>query len=180
MAPRSLTGEDLVQRSIPNLLTTEYRTTSDSTQELYFTSTLGYWSLFERDARRHFSSIRWNDIVLDYSPDRRDNHSDHITNEQLLCGDEHSVVARFGQNIGHVMTSVIRSCRRRDMRFGDFKATAAGRTLTKIPDIAVTDSTGRLLLVGEAKTPWRHDIEDIAQDPDVFRNYLGKCYEGHI
>lgn len=174
MAPCSLTGKTLIQQRIPDLLSTDHHTTSDSTHKLGFVSTLGYWSRFERDARQHFLSVNWNSTILDYAPDDHDDNPYHVKNEQLFCGDEHSVVARFGQNVGHVMTSVIRACKGADIRFGDFKSAVPQSGFTKVPDIAVMDSKARLLLVGEAKTPWMHDIEGSVQEaPGDFRKYLG-------
>lgn len=122
-----------------------------------------------------------NDTVLDYAPSQHDYHSDLTANEQLLCGDEHSVVARFDQNIGHVMTSVIRSCRHIDIHFGDFKAAAPQSGFVKVPDIAVMNSNGKIFVLGEAKTPWVHDIgSELQVRPAAFRKYLGRHYTGHI
>ncbi|KAL1979308.1 hypothetical protein VTN96DRAFT_6228 [Rasamsonia emersonii] len=151
MAPCSLTGKTLIQQRIPDLLSTDHHTTSGSTHKLGFASTLGYWSRFERDARQHFLSVNWNSTILDYAPDDHDDNSCHVKNEQLFCGDEHSVVARFGQNVGHVMTSVIRACKGADIRFGDFKSAVPQSGFTKVPDIAIMDSKARLLFVAKQK-----------------------------
>ncbi|KAL2001236.1 hypothetical protein VTN02DRAFT_2079 [Thermoascus thermophilus] len=73
------------------------------------------------------------------------------------------------------MTSVIRACKGADIRFGDFKSAVPQSGFTKVPDIAVMDSKARLLLVGEAKTPWIHNIEGSIQEaPGDFRRYLGQ------
>ncbi|BAE56770.1 unnamed protein product [Aspergillus oryzae RIB40] len=80
-----------------------------------------HWDSFELEARRHFRSVGFSNKVLDYAPAKEDDHEFHIKKEQLLCGDEHSVVARFGQNVGHVMTSVLRGGVGTKLRFGDYK-----------------------------------------------------------
>jgi len=105
-------------------------------------------------------------------------HPNNAQVEQILCGDEHSVVARFGQQVGHVMTCVAQDLRC-DLRFGDWKSTKEQQSgNSKVPDFAVVDSKGTARLIGEAKTPWNHSITT-AMEEDVklsgkFRRYLGE------
>ena len=66
------------------------------------------------------------------------------------------------------------------MHFGDFKAATPQKGYQKVPDIAVMDSNANLFLVGEAKTPWVHNIEDQVHNQVYFRKYLGRQYEGHL
>lgn len=173
MAPLALTASALVQQRLPDLLVNENTTVSRSTQRAFFNSTLGNWGRFEMNARKHFRQISWKNTVLDYMPDARDDTKNHVSHEQLMCGDEHSVVARFNQNVCHVMTSVMQSGGS-DIRFGDFKTVVrVNDAETKVPDFAVIDQKAGLLLVGEAKTPWVHDIEDqLGQSMKNFRKYL--------
>ncbi|KAE8343112.1 hypothetical protein BDV24DRAFT_161925 [Aspergillus arachidicola] len=151
MAPRSLTVKDLVTERIEDLR-----------------------GNFERNAREYFQSAKFSNKVLDYAPEKEDDHEFHVRKEQLLCGDEHSVVARFGQNIGHVMTSVLRGGMGTKVRFGDYKCVKPDVTFNKVPDIAVMDDNYDVLLVGEAKTPWKHDIIEVEPKNIVFRKYLGQ------
>ncbi|KAJ5613623.1 hypothetical protein N7528_007277 [Penicillium herquei] len=45
----------------------------------------------------------------------------------------------------------------------------------KIPDIAMVDDRDLLLVVGEVKTPWMHDLKNTMLEDEVeFRNYLGQ------
>ncbi|KAE8321299.1 hypothetical protein BDV39DRAFT_210880 [Aspergillus sergii] len=174
MAPRSLTAKDLVTERIEDLRVSKYHTDSDSTHDLYFVSDLGYWGNFERNAREYFQFARFSNKILDYAPEKEDDHEFHVRKEQLLCGDEHSVVARFGQNIGHVMTSVLRGGMGTKVRFGDYKCVKPDVTFNKVPDIAVMDDSYDVVLVGEAKTPWKHDIIENEPKNIVFRKYLGQ------
>ena len=172
-----LTGMNLVTDRMSTLLRSQYHTKSDSTHPLGFRQTLGYWGQFELDARRYFLSIQWNTIVLDYAPDQIDYTKYHVKNEQLVCGDEHSVAARFNNNAGHVLTSVIRSCLQLDVKFSDYKAAKPTAKFKKVPDIVVIDSEGTIKMVGEVKTPWKHHIQTQMQtSPQNFRRYLGKIY----
>lgn len=68
------------------------------------------------------------------------------------------MVARFGQNLGHAMTSVVRACRRADICFGDFKAAKPTANFPRVPDITILDGQGNLLVVGEVKRPWKHEL----------------------
>ncbi|KAB8215237.1 hypothetical protein BDV33DRAFT_208519 [Aspergillus novoparasiticus] len=158
MAPRSLTGKDIVQEPVPDLRVSEYSTSSDSTHEQW-----------------HVKSVKWSNKVLDYAPEGEDDHEFHVKKEQLLCGDEHSVVARFGQNVGHVMTSVLRGGVGTRVRFGDYKCAAPPPvTFNKVPDIAVMNDNYKMLLMGEAKTPWKHSIIAVENKEYRFRKYLGQ------
>lgn len=95
---------------------------------------------------------------MDYAADAHDDSPFHLQRKHLYCGHEHSVVARFGQHLGHSMTAIFRSNFGQKVRFGDFKA--ANQSLSeRIPDIALMTDDGVPLMIGEAKTPWRHDLE---------------------
>jgi uncharacterized NAD-dependent epimerase/dehydratase family protein len=85
-------------------------------------------------------------------------------------------VARFGQRVGQVMTSVAQDLEC-DIRFGDFKTTLEQQS-SEVPDFAVVDSEGTARLIGEAKTPWNHSISESLREgvelSSHFRRFLGE------
>jgi hypothetical protein len=113
------------------------------------------------------------------------NHPYFIGREHHLCGDELSVCGRFVQNaLGPVMAVAFANGNR--IRFGDFKVCAEAVKATKnekmektgrkdettyIPDFVGVRCDAlnilqlkeaiepTMVLVGEAKAPWRHDLE---------------------
>ncbi|RAK90829.1 hypothetical protein BO79DRAFT_280995 [Aspergillus costaricaensis CBS 115574] len=154
-----LRAEDLVQFHIPELRIGDRRTISDSTHNIEYLATLVRWNTFEQEVRQAFEGIQWptHREVLAYEPPRNAT-GNNTCHEQLLCGDEHTTVARFGQNVGHIMTSVFQTMRL-DARFGDFKTCSDAEVGGKVPDIVLVDDTGKLKVIGEAKTPWMHNIQ---------------------
>jgi hypothetical protein len=168
-----LTAARLTCQKLPDLHLGPSRTTSDSTHRLEFKSTLFHWTSFEKEVRREFLSAPWTGQVLAYSPSPQHESEAHIYNEQLYCGDEHSVVARFGQNVEHVMTAVHASIGI-GLIFGDFKASVGTDMDGKVPDIVLMNVKGQIRALGEVKTPWRHKITDSMQRQSHFRHYLGE------
>ncbi|KAH8811427.1 hypothetical protein F5884DRAFT_273979 [Xylogone sp. PMI_703] len=79
------------------------------------------------------------------------------------------------------MTSVYQTMRI-DARFGDIKtidsALNPGNKKGDIPDICILTERGALRIVGEAKTPWMHDVTRqllrLQRDQYEFRNYIGQ------
>lgn len=168
-----LRAQDLVKQRLPSLRIGPGTTTSDSTHNIWFTSTLGSWNKFESEVRQEFLATTWSPEVLAFGPQ---NHGpNHVSYEQLCCGDEHSVVARFGQNVEHVMTAVYQSLNI-GLRFGDAKTCIEMGNMEKdIPDIVLITSGGNVRIIGEAKTPWKHNISDkLKTDMNGFRHYLGE------
>lgn len=88
------TARSLVSRPLPRLYEGRRKTTTDSTHNLYYNRTLVEWTGFEMEVRRAFQNTRWTDEVLAFH--HHDITMNHINHEQLLVGDEHSVVARWG------------------------------------------------------------------------------------
>lgn len=172
-----LTAHDLIQQPLPSIKRGPYMTKNDSTQNIYFHSTLGEWRNFEREVREAVLEIPWGDNppALAYTPSRKDrDNPNHVWHEQLFCGDGHSVVGRFGQIAGHVMTSVCRSIGGQ-IRFADYKASSSGKEQGDVPDITIVTDSGHIRVLGEAKTPWRHNIlEKLHGDLPEFRHYLGE------
>ncbi|KAJ5329047.1 hypothetical protein N7452_009437 [Penicillium brevicompactum] len=149
------------------------------------------WDQFEYNARKHYLKTQLSGNVLGYTGPG--GAFEMSSNEVFLCGDESSVVARFGQNVGHVMTKVFQTDRSqdnslRDISFGDYRALREDKSSAKCPDIAIgkKEVTGKkeaigkkreLLCVGEAKTPWSVDLDGIKyadKNGVPFRRLLGQ------
>ncbi|RAK97300.1 uncharacterized protein BO80DRAFT_504827 [Aspergillus ibericus CBS 121593] len=151
-----LKAQDLTCARMPNLKVGYSTTSSHSTHNLEFRASLVHWNTFEREVRRVFDGVRWDaqTEILAYAPPSNGGGTgpNHTLNEQLFCGDEHSTVARFTQNVCHVMTSVLQSlgCR---ARFGDFKTCSDTTISNKVPDFVLLGDRGSLRVVQEAKTP---------------------------
>ncbi|KAI4221283.1 MAG: hypothetical protein L6R36_007013 [Xanthoria steineri] len=99
---------------------------------------------------------------------RADNHTD---SEHVRCANETGVVGRFQQQIGHVMTCV-GSDLDPDMHlyFPDWWDEGA-----KVPDLTVWSANTRPLIVGEVKTPWTLDLEDImSHEPHRGQRFVGR------
>ena len=58
-------------------------------------------------------------------------------------------------------------------RFGD-AAASTDAELGGIPDIVCLDESGKALMVGEVKTPWRHDLAKMWSDHVLLRKALGE------
>jgi hypothetical protein len=92
--------------------------------------------------------------------------------EQVAVGDEISVVGRFQQHVGQVMSAVYQSLGM-DIRMGDCKISILPQD-TKVPDIVLVGPDASVRAVGEAKTPWMHSILDAMSGGDhLFRNMIG-------
>ncbi|PYI02599.1 hypothetical protein BO78DRAFT_400399 [Aspergillus sclerotiicarbonarius CBS 121057] len=164
-----LNAHGLTCARIPSLKVGYSTTSSDSTQNLEFRASLVHWNTFEREVRQVFDGIRWDtqtEILAYAPPPNGGTGPNHTCNEQLFCGDEHSTVARFNQNVGHVMTSVFQSLGFR-ARFGDFKTCCDTTINNKVPDIVLLGDQGSLRVVGEAKTPWMHTLDNFSDQEDT-------------
>lgn len=165
MVPRLLTGKEVIQQPLPDLRyhDEKFRTSSKSTHKLWFLATLSEWNI-EQKARHYSKSIDWQDDILGYE----------LGEEQIECGDEHSVVGRFNQNLCHNSTPSLHKYVQTDVRFGDFKCAVSDASFKKVPDVVLVTKEHQLRLVGEAKTPWMHDIKQAQEKNATFRNYIGK------
>ncbi|PYI07451.1 hypothetical protein BO78DRAFT_312825, partial [Aspergillus sclerotiicarbonarius CBS 121057] len=139
----------------------KFRTISKTTQKLWFLSNLSQWNI-EMQARKYSESINWTDDIQGYEFDK----------ERLECGDEHSVVARFNQNLCHASTPSLHGYVQEGLRFGDFKCASSDAGFNKVPDIVLITKEHNMRLVGEAKTPWMHNIEEQQEKIASFRNFI--------
>ncbi|KAI9046002.1 uncharacterized protein KD926_005948 [Aspergillus affinis] len=138
-----LTARELIYSAIPELLTAPGSTTTDTTHKLEFKGTPVRWKSLEEDVRTVTVSdgVHWHHFpsIIAYEPSAQHAGPHHTCCEQLYCGDEHSVVARFGQNVSHAMTAVFRTLNFPGT-FGDFKSCVVADLLGMVPDI-VNDSS---------------------------------------
>ncbi|GKZ31237.1 hypothetical protein AbraIFM66950_011530 [Aspergillus brasiliensis] len=171
----ALDARALTRSPIPDLLVGLSTTSTVTTHNLEYKAGLVHWNTFEKEVRQVFDSTQWNQQreILAYAPANSRASPNNTWNEQLFCGDEYSVLARFGQNVGHVMTSVFQSLGV-SARFGDFKACTGSSIVNKVPDVALLTGSGGLRIVGEAKTPWKHDLRAAFQDQYQLRHILGQ------
>ncbi|CAG8287304.1 unnamed protein product [Penicillium salamii] len=155
MASEIVTGSSLLEDRLPNLRYGTDKTHAPSLKGEYCLLPLAVWDKFEYRVRKHCDGLQKMD-------------------EMVKCGDEHSVVARFGQHVGQVMTTIFQQTESaKNVYFGDYKTYNNPTGSGKCPDIAVLERD-QLLFVGEAKTPWAHKPGDLDTVNDVeFRKYLG-------
>jgi hypothetical protein len=94
--------------------------------------------------------------------------------ENVLVGNEHGLMGRFGQNVGHVMGEVNQACGL-PIRFGDYQAgknSIEGQRHKTVPDLILTNSQNEIRAVGEGKTFWTKDLAAV-QRP-LLASWLGK------
>ncbi len=161
----SETGHTLTTQGIPDYLAGPYHTGASSLSGEEFAGTLRLWDSFESEVR-HIFLVLENRLHFTGSlsihatnPTRND-----ISNEQLYCGDESSIVARFNQNVSHVMTAVAQALGL-NYRFGDYKSACADTR--DVPDVALLDPSGQPRVVGEAKVPWNHNLSSAVRSGDA-------------
>ena len=199
------TARDITYDSIPALHRNENGTISSSLHEKWYDGHLSNWDTFEREAYKLSSQIEpLPRTVLSVKPGGPNQPQNHVWNEQFLCGDELSVSGRFVQQVLHPVTVVARELKMR-RRFGDFKVCSAkpktepdpnskSKSGGELPDfvaVAPVAALGasedipiklyhELRLVGEAKTPWKHDLTKFfsphknKQHASVLRHALGE------
>lgn len=193
---------DILNQNLPNILYSKDRTTvGSSLHSIKFVGRLEKWQKFEDEVMRfawHNDPISPNPIISFriHPPGEYDLH-----NELVHCGDELSVSGRFTQNVLNPVTSAARVMNN-DTRFGDFKicqeahkvlsltttseskeaASDTGNQGRKIPDfVAVDKKDGKSRFLGEAKTPWSHNLEDYIKKYKANRKgdldkAFGKCW----
>ncbi|KAM3087644.1 hypothetical protein ACMFMG_001721 [Clarireedia jacksonii] len=179
-APEAVTGRDLLADRLPDLLTTGNSTTSISIhRDLEFRGVLVHWSDFEEEVvkcyEKHFPSDDPNAHILEFKPKqsssvRHPEDLNHLYNEVLFVGEEHSVQGRFFQQAAAPVTVALQD-KDYDMRYGDSKASTCQQANSKLPDFVASkvytehdSSTGKTSrevkprVVGEAKVWWTHPI----------------------
>jgi hypothetical protein len=168
----SLTAKELVEDRLPDLRRGLSSTHHQAWHDIYYVGRLGSWTSFEKAVRKAKVSMQLNGNVLGCTIPNPQQHNYHLSKEQLLCGDEASVQARFQQNVGHVMTAVYYSLGI-NARFAD-AAASTDADLGGIPDIVCLDESGKTLMVGEVKTPWEHNLATTWSHDLALRKALGK------
>ncbi len=155
-------GYRLTAQSIPNLVFNPYQTMSSSYSQDQFVGALRHWTQFESQVRENFITLQPHLVQNILSVCATQPRHNDVCFEQLLCGDESTVAARFNQHVGHVMTSVVQELGV-DSRFGDSRCSLGVERVRSVPDFAFIDRNGQALLIGEAKTPWIHNLERAIQ-----------------
>lgn len=190
------TAKDLAESALPALVVGEYKTKSTAIQNSQFKRTLGYWSGFEAEVRKLVKKQEWPEEELVHYPDSHRGDAEYYEDEDdtestfedeiYACGDEQSVVGRFANNVGHVMGHVYTALGK-PLRFSDWKGSPNSAAITqsqsmKIPDFAIWDprsGQSTLLVIGEAKTPWKHSIKAAMTTEAKTRQYFGKMIIEH-
>lgn len=172
---------DILAQRLPDILVHQNnRTESDALHGIRFKGELGHWQSFQQEVEQFLKTCKFPGQILSYRPEPFSNI--HLVNEQVRCGDELSVSGRFTQNALHPVAA-ISSLMALNIVFGDFKICSEAHRAqnktgafknpeepssdpskkknAKIPDyVAVHKADSRLRFLGEAKTPWKHDLED--------------------
>ena len=162
-APSTDRAFDLITSSIEPLIESRLsEKTGTSAHESRFAGYLGLWSSFEASVRHNTQAINWNEhqSVLQIRPADTSNAVHH---EHYVCGDEKSVSARLVQNVFQPLIAVGKELGQQ-IEWSDAKASRAGISFPKdVPDFVALANGRELRLLGEAKTPWAHDIARAAQ-----------------
>ncbi|EFQ96685.1 hypothetical protein MGYG_08608 [Nannizzia gypsea CBS 118893] len=172
-----LTGFDVLAKPLPPVLTRRYyQTNSSAYHKVFYKGGLAKWN-FEKDVLRAASRSRENQHRIFSQESETPRHPYSLHREQYLCGDEQSVCGRFAQNALGPATAVA-FLNGIQTRFGDFKVCdEARKEKSLIPDfVGVSCSaldleglkglteTPNLKIVGEAKTPWKHNLFAVYKD----------------
>jgi len=148
------TARQIIKRPLLDLIRSSNRTTSMAIHNISVVATIYQWNNFKHNVRQQCNVAQLSRRQLAHFPTNFASEH-HIANEQLCCGDESSVQARFTQNVCHTMTSIYRDtgilC-----RFGDARACNPNQNFGGIPDIVLMTDSGAARVVGEMKTPWMH------------------------
>ncbi|KAK2861451.1 hypothetical protein FQN49_004181 [Arthroderma sp. PD_2] len=167
-------GTEVLKEPLPQLFTrTNYQTGSSALHNITYKGNLAYWPLADAVKKAVNDSCTNPDHLSAKAP-RTSMHPCSIDRENYLCGDEQSVCGRFAQNaLGPV--AAVAYANGIKTRFGDFKVCDKSKgEHTRIPDFVAVHCPApdhkslqgvadlpQLKLVGEAKTPWKHDLQRI-------------------
>ncbi|KKZ67666.1 hypothetical protein EMCG_06726 [[Emmonsia] crescens] len=184
--PKYLNARALAEEHLPNLkFKTGNCTTTVALHNIYFTGKIQSWKSFKNEVISFISQVELKETVLSYQTIPREKDINFI--EYFCCGDESSVSARFISQVLHAVLAISEKAGFTSV-FGDYRAAADARTKKKtpqggdngskgkdraggnngnserqkrfIPDYVLMSDEGReLRLVGEAKTPWKHPLE---------------------
>ncbi|KAM5458263.1 hypothetical protein MaudCBS49596_000176 [Microsporum audouinii] len=164
--------EILAHPALPMLTRKKYQTVSSAYHSISYNGKLAKWN-FSESVQHVVSEYCNSKEPLSSKVYRVSDNLCSIDHEHYLCGDEQSVCGRFAQNVLGPTTAVA-FANGIMTRFGDFKVSAEAKgEKTLIPDFVavhcpaydfkgLADLTEKpqLRFVGEAKTPWNHDLED--------------------
>ncbi|KAM5471904.1 hypothetical protein MauCBS54593_003311 [Microsporum audouinii] len=164
--------EILAHPALPMLTRKKYQTVSSAYHSIFYNGKLAKWN-FSESVQHVVSEYCNSKEPLSSKVYRVSDNLCSIDHEHYLCGDEQSVCGRFAQNVLGPTTAVA-FANGIMTRFGDFKVSAEAKgEKTLIPDFVavhcpaydfkgLADLTEKpqLRFVGEAKTPWNHDLED--------------------
>lgn len=155
------------------------------------------WDI-KKDVEKWTASARLNSKNLSVRAESVLQHDGCLDHEHFLCGDEQSVCGRYGQNaLGPVSAVAIQNSIM--YRFGDYKVChESKRNKTDIPDFVGVYCPAKnleelqdlpkgekpaMVLVGEAKTPWKHDLyaawnqyKTNANNDEEIRHAFGKPF----
>ncbi|KAM5471888.1 hypothetical protein MauCBS54593_003294 [Microsporum audouinii] len=168
-------SHSILAEPLPDLLTQEgYRTSSSAWHSEHYLGRIRLWDL-KKEVRRWTASKYLKRDTLSADLDSLSEQPGYIHKEHYLCGDEQSVCGRFAQNaLGPV--SAVAFHHGHHYRFGDYKVCLESQKPGNeryVPDhVAVKCSAANteelrtlsgdfkpeMVLVGEAKTPWKHRL----------------------
>ncbi|KAK2809061.1 hypothetical protein FQN50_004114 [Emmonsiellopsis sp. PD_5] len=188
-----LSSKDIISQPLPDLLTAPgFHTRSDSRHRTWYNGKLGHWEGFESDVKRVAEAAITKSDYLDVIPRDYATNPGYLCHEQCFCGDELSLSGRFTQN---ALTPAISVARLHGVqtRFGDFKTSRESQVSgqSSVPDyVAIVCREEKkkttaglrdhdMRIVGEAKTPWMHNLMDFykkywRKDESGFRRALGQ------
>ncbi|KAK2812928.1 hypothetical protein FQN50_000949 [Emmonsiellopsis sp. PD_5] len=170
-------GASILRAPLPRVLTRDgYRTTSSAWHQTYYLAKMGVWDI-KKDVRHWTSSKHLKPGHLSVHAQSVLQHEGYVGYEHYLCGDEPSICGRYGQNaLGP--TSAVAFHNGVKFRFGDYKVCEESKhwkNRNHIPDfVGVScpaanreelealpkDEKPSMVLVGEAKTAWKHNLHE--------------------
>ncbi|KAI1922249.1 hypothetical protein LOZ12_000584 [Ophidiomyces ophidiicola] len=168
-------GYEIICAQLPNILTRKhFQTTSTAWHGSYYLGKMAKWNI-EPDVTATITPAHMKPGLLSIHSDIVLQEAGCVDHEHYLCGDEQSVCGRYGQN-ALAPVSAVAFHNGLKYRFGDYKVSSESTypgNGTYIPDfVAVScpaanlgellklkkDTPHNMVIVGEAKTPWKHDL----------------------
>ncbi|KAK2808822.1 hypothetical protein FQN50_004298 [Emmonsiellopsis sp. PD_5] len=190
---------ELLRMPLPPLLSRPpYQTTTSALHDSHYAQTLVDWNISE-GVKNITAECHLCSNPLDASVACVSGNPFRLKCEHYLCGDEQSVCGRFSQNALQPSTAVAfqQSIK---TRFGDYKVcqenkearlkgyipdfvgvTCPAQDFTALQNLASGNHSHQptMRIVGEAKTPWKHNLEKTyraykIQDDEDIRHALGQ------
>ncbi|KAI9763360.1 MAG: hypothetical protein M1840_000552 [Geoglossum simile] len=145
--------KSLTWSPLPSLLVTEGYSTVNESASIFKMAPqqLLVWKDFEASVKAVADACLGSQTQ--YIPPQTEKEVIHIGNEQGL-------MARFGQNVGHVMSEVYESCSL-PIFFADYQAGkthADAQSHNNVPDLILMDDQHLIRAVGEGKTYWTRKL----------------------